>query len=174
METLGGYESTLRDVLFRAIKKFHPDSNGKAPVLNTCYNTERYETYLRKDEDCIDVDTDNFDAELFRLALSDQATQSALQDAQRRKPIGAYWIDHEKRWIERYPDNSSYECAIRYFKERMFVLRDMEPISNLKKLRENAYTLYAYRNRSMEPDFGDIAHMKKEFDGENIFKNVMM
>ena len=60
----------MRDVLFRAIKKFHPDSNSKALVLNTCYNMEWYETYLRKEEDCIDVDTevdtDNFDAELFR------------------------------------------------------------------------------------------------------------
>jgi hypothetical protein len=134
VETLGGYESTLRDVLFRAIKKFHPDSNGKAPVLNTCYNMERYETYLRKDEDCIDVDTDNFDAELFRLALSDQATQSALQDAQRRKPIGAKWIDHEKRWIERSPDDSSFESAIRYLNWRMCIQRDMEPIINLTKL----------------------------------------
>ena len=120
---------------------------------------EWYETYLRKEDDCEDVDTDNFDAESFRVALPDQTTQNALQDAQRRKPIGAYWIDHEKRWIERFPDNSSYESAIRYLKERMYDLRDMEPISNLKKLRDIAYTLYAYRNKSIEPDFGDIAHI---------------
>ena len=116
-------KKNLRDVLFRAIKKYHPDSNGKALVLNTCYNMEWYKTYLRKEDDCIDVDTDNFDAERFRMALPDQATQTALQDAQRRKPVGAYWNDHEKRWIERYPDNSSYESAIRYLKERMFALR---------------------------------------------------
>ena len=46
-----------------------------------------------------------FDAESFRNALPDKATQDALQSAQRCKPIGAYRLDHEKRWCERYPDN---------------------------------------------------------------------
>lgn len=165
-------KKNLRDVLFRAIKKYHPDSNGKALVLNTCYNMEWYDTYLRKEDDCIDVDTDNFDAGAFESALPDKATQATLQDAQRRKPIGAYWLDHEQRWIEFSPDNTSYESAIVYFKTRMYVTRDMEPISNLKKLRDIAYTLWAYRNKAATCDFGDTAYMKKEFDGEIIFKGT--
>lgn len=72
--------------------------------------------------------------------------------------IGAYWIDHEQRWINRFPEDSSYESAIRYLKERMFVLRDMEPISDPTKLRQTAFTLYGYRNKSIEPveDFYDM------------------
>ena len=85
----------------------------RLPYLDPPYNMEWYETYLRKEDDCEDVDTDNFDAESFRVALPDQTTQNALQDAQRRKPIGAYWIDHEKRWIERFPYDSTYGLGFR-------------------------------------------------------------
>ena len=101
----------VRKPIMDKVKKFHPEIHSKAVVVNTAYDMSWYDEYLRKEEDCENVDTDNFDAESFRLALPDQATQNALQDAQRRKPIGAYWIDHEKRWIERYPDDASYESA---------------------------------------------------------------
>ena len=107
----GKKKKDFRDVLYRAIREYHSDSNGKALALNAAYNTDWYNEYLSKEDDCENVDTDNFDAESFRLALPDQTTQNALQDAQRRRPIGAYWIDHEKRWIERYPDNSSFEST---------------------------------------------------------------
>lgn len=46
----------------------------------------------------------------------------------------------------------------------------MEPISNLKKLRDICHTLYGYRIKSVEPDFGDIAYVKDELDGEINFK----
>ena len=48
----------------------------------------------------------------------------------------------------------------------------MSSISNLRKLRENDYTLWAYRNKAATVYFGDTAHMKKEFDGEIIFKGT--
>ncbi len=156
----------LRDVLFRAIKKHHPDSNGKALVVNTCYDMAWYDEYLRKEDDREDVDTDNFDADSFRLALPDQATQTALQDAQRRQPIGAKWITHEQRWIELSPNDTGYESAIRYFNHRMCVSRDMEPYTSLRRLREEAYFLWKYRNKAVDPDYGDVAFMKKEYDGE--------
>jgi hypothetical protein len=164
----------LRTAMFRAVKQHHKDSNGKALVINAAYDMKWFDEYLRKEYEVEHVDTDDFDAESFRNALPDKATQTALQAATRCKPIGAYWIDHEKRWIERFPYDTTYESAIRYFKERMFVLRDMEPISDPVKLRKNAYTLYAYRNKSIEPDFGDNAYMKKEYDGEIIFKTMPM
>lgn len=165
-------KKNLRDTLWRQLIKHHPRSSPRnGLVVNTAYNMVWYTEYLRKEEDCVNV-CDDFDAELFESALPDKATQAALQAAQRRKPIGAYWLDHEKRWIEFSPDNSSYESAVVYFKTRMYVTRDMEPISNLKKLRDNAYTLWAYRNKAATCDFGDTAHMKKEFDGEIIFKGT--
>lgn len=164
----------LRDVIYRAIKKHHPDSNGKALVVTACWNMKWYEEYLSKEEDKEDVDTDNFDAERFRLALPDEATQTALQDAQRRQPTGAKWLAHEQRWIEQFPHDSSYASAIRYLNYRMCVSRDMEPYTSLRRLREEAYFLYKYRNKDLREDFGDIAFHKKEFDGEIIFKPTPM
>jgi hypothetical protein len=70
----------------------------------------------------IPVHTDDFDPIKFRDALPDQGVQDALQDAQRRKPVGAKWITHEKRWIEYSPDDSSYESVFRYFNWR--IIRD--------------------------------------------------
>jgi len=52
----------------------------------------------------------------------------------------------------------------------MCVQRDMEPTTSLGKVREEAYFLWKYRNKAIGPDFGGIAFMKKEFDGELVFK----
>jgi len=138
-------KSDLRNVLLRNIKKYHPECdkkvNGENPalVVSTAYNLNWFNEYLRKEDDCIDVDTDNFDAERFRLALPDEATQNALQDAKRRRTPGVKWIDHEKRWTEYAPDDSSFESAIRYLNWRMCIQRDMEPIVNPTKLRQEAF-----------------------------------
>ena len=64
--------------------------------------------------------------------------------------------EHEKLWIEMSPEDSSYESAIKYFKTRMYVKRDMEPITKLKEMREKAYVLWSYRNKIVCMDSGDL------------------
>ena len=85
----------LRDVFMRFIKKHHPDAKGCALVCNTAYNMDWYNDHLRKEEDVQNVATDDFNVELFESTLPDKDTQDALQVAQRRRPVGAYWIHHE-------------------------------------------------------------------------------
>ena len=65
--------------------------------------------------------------------------------------------EHEKLWIEMSPEDSSYESAIKYFKARMYVKRDMEPSTKLKELRETANVLWSYRNQVVGMDTGDRA-----------------
>tara|TARA_X000001036_G_C20516389_1_gene740286 strand:+ start:670 stop:1008 length:339 start_codon:yes stop_codon:yes gene_type:complete len=65
--------------------------------------------------------------------------------------------EHEKLWIEMSPEDSSYESAIKYFKTRMYVNRDMEPNTKLKELRETANVLWSYRNQVVGMDTGDRA-----------------
>ena len=65
--------------------------------------------------------------------------------------------EHEKLWIEMSPEDSSYESAIKYFKTRMYVKRDMEPSTKLKELRETANVLWSYRNQVVGMDTGDRA-----------------
>lgn len=163
----------LRDVFSRNIKKHHPDAIMKyALVINTCFDMKWYEEYLRKEAGVENVCTDEFDADTFRDALPDQVTQDALQAATRHRVVGGYWIDHEKRWIEYSPDDTTYDSAIRYFNHRMCVARDMEPITASRRLREMAYFLYKYRNKAVDVDMGDKAHFEKEFNGVNIFKTA--
>lgn len=156
----------LRDVLSRIIKKYHEDSILKfALVINSCYDMNWYDEYLRKEQDVEHVCTDDFDADVFRNALPDQATQDALQAATGRRPIGSFWIDHEKRWIEYSPDVSTHESASKYFEYRMFVIRDMEPISG-RRLLEITYTLFKYRNRSHGYDMAQRQYFEKHFEGQ--------
>lgn len=156
----------LRDVLSRNIKKHHPDSIMKyALVINTCFDMKWYDEYLRKEAGVEDVCTTEFDADAFRGALPDQNTQNALQVASRHRFVGGYWIDHEKRWIEYSPDVSTHESAAKYFEYRMFVIRDMEPISG-RRLLEITYTLFKYRNRSHGYDMAQRQYFEKHFEGQ--------
>ena len=157
----------LRDVISRVIKKYHPDSILKyALVINTCYNMDWYDEYLRKEADVDNVDTDDFDPEAFRAAFPDQAAQTALQDATGRRAPYNVLADHEKRWIEWAPDNPSYESALSYLKWRINVQRDMPPMLDLRKRRQFAYCLHEFRNKCITLDQGDRQFHQKEFEGE--------
>ena len=67
------------------------------------------------------------------------------------------WIVHERLWIEKSPDDSSYESAIQYFKSRIYVERDMAPPAQLKDMRESAIILWSYRNKVVGLDCHDRA-----------------
>lgn len=163
------HKRNLQCVLARGMKKFHPDAIGKfAVVVNACYNMEWYDEYLRKEAQVENVDTDKFDADKFKRSLPDEATQEVLQNATGRRPVGAYWADHEKRWCEYAPSDPSYESACRYFQWRMFDKRDMEPISDRRRLAQNAYTLHCYRNKSISMDEGLREYYVKQVEGSYI------
>jgi len=153
----------LQCTLARQMKIFHPDAVGKyAVVVNAAYNMIWADEYLSKEEGVEHVDTDKFDYDEFKRGLPDEATQEVLQSMQGRRPTGAYWADHEKRWCEYAPTDPSYDSACRYFQWRMFQARDMEPISDRRRLAQNAYTLHCYRNRSVEVDEGLREYYRKQ------------
>ena len=58
--------------------------------------------------------------------------------------------EHKRRWIDRFPDDSSYESAIQYLKHRMYVLEDMIIIQDKRRLNQLAYSLYEYRNQIID------------------------
>ena len=62
-------------------------------------------------------------------------------------PLPTDWADHEDRWKMSSPDDATFASAVRYLKTRMFKTRDMEPISDIRKFNELAYTLTQYRNQ---------------------------
>jgi hypothetical protein len=153
----------LQTTLARQMKQFHPDSMAKyAIVINAAYNMDWFREYLRKEAGVEHVDVSDFDDEQFKAGLPDEATQEMLQNNKGRSTFGAYWLAHEARWREYEPNDPSYESACRYFQWRMFAQRDMEPISDRRRLAQNAYTLHCYRNRSVEVDEGLREYYRKQ------------
>lgn len=153
----------FQTTLARQMKQFHPDSMAKyAIVINAAYNMDWFKEYLRKEVGVEHVDVSDFDDEQFKAGLPDEATQEMLQNNKGRSTFGAYWLGHEARWREYEPNDPSYESACRYFQWRMFAQRDMEPISDRRRLAQNAYTLHCYRNRSIEVDEGLKEYYRKQ------------
>jgi len=127
----------IADILWRVVKKHHPQSLQKcAVVINACFNLDWYEEYVRKEEDCIDVDTPNFDVDKFRDALPDEEAQAALQNAQGRKPTHNVLLAHKERWIKHAPDDATYVSAVSNLKRRINVNRDMQPIIDQRRILE--------------------------------------
>ena len=89
--------------------------------------------YFRKEEDAIDVGTDNFDVARVRTDLPDQGTQDALQAAQRRKPTHNVLLSHEERWMKHAPDDASHVPAISHLTWRISVQRDTPQIVDQRK-----------------------------------------
>lgn len=163
----------IQTVIAKVVKACHPDSNGKAVKVNTCYDTEWYDEYLRKEDGVENIDTDNFDIDLFRDALPDQATQDALQAAEGQCVNRNILVTHEERWIQYAPDDRSFNSAIRYLKWRQNVQRDMQPIIDTRRFRQLAYALTNFRNHLIEPDHGDLRHYQQESQGleDRVYKN---
>lgn len=98
------YYANIKDTIFRNVQKYHPTASRKRSVVVAVANDMTwYDEYLRKESNAINHDTDEFDAEAFRMALPNQATQDALQAPKGRRNPCAYYIDHETRWIAYQP-----------------------------------------------------------------------
>jgi len=122
--------------------------------------------YFRKEEDAIDVGTDNFDVARVRTDLPDQGTQDALQAAQRRKPTHNVLLSHEERWMKHAPDDASHVPAISHLTWRISVQRDTPQIVDQRKPRQTAYALTGFRDKVMTQDGGDHDDHRRTFEGE--------
>ena len=76
------------------IEEIHANAASDAPVQQLCCNALE------------------FDADSFRRALPNEATQTALQACSRYKPTDNILYAHEKSWIELYPDDFTQQCDI--------------------------------------------------------------
>lgn len=159
------HKRNIQTVIAKIVKAIHKDSNGRAVKVNTCYDTEWYDQYLRKEEGVEHVDTDNFNVELFRADLPDQETQDALQAAQGHRDNRNVLVAHEERWIQYSPDDRTYKSAISYLKWRQNVKRDMQPIIDTRRFRQLAYALTNFRNHVITCDNGDERHYMMESQG---------
>lgn len=141
----------------RIVKKHgHPEAkNGVAVYVQVCPGHKWYDEYLKKEEGRILL-YDNYDRESVTDYFPTEAVQEYLQTHTRSNgPADKHMAEHKRRWIDRFPDDGSYECAIQYLKHRMYVLEDMMIIQDKRRLNQLAYSLYEYRNQIISADVED-------------------
>lgn len=140
-------------------KTGHPSAkNGLATQVQVCPGHKWYDEYLRKEEGVI-VLHDAYDREHVEPYFPEVALQEYLQNHTRSSgPADKYMAEHKRQWIDRFPDDTSYESAIQYLKHRMYVLEDMIIIQDKRRLCQLAYSLYEYRNQITDACVEEINH----------------
>lgn len=141
----------------RIVKKNgHPDAkNGIAVYVQVCPGHKWYDEYLRKEQG-VNILYDKYERDAVTNYFPSDAIQEYLQvRSASGGPADKHMAEHKRRWIERFPDDSSYECAIQYIKHRMYVLEDMMIIQDKRRLNQLCYALYEYRNQVVTTDVED-------------------
>lgn len=139
--------------------KYHPDSNKKKGVdVRVMYDHRWYQEYLKKEEG-VQIVYDKYNAEIIGNYFPTEEVQTKLQAISNKCNVGdKYMAEHEERWINYDPDNTSYESAIEYLKYRMNYVRDLQVIRDKRHLCNLAFALYEYRNKIFKPCVEEINH----------------
>lgn len=135
----------------RFVKPYHPDSVGRVCVkVQVCPGNTWYDEYLRKEAD-VTVHYDTYDRETACEYFPSQAIQEALQATKKHVGIACPWLEQDvSTWSGSTFANTS-EGALQYLKHRMFVAKNMVPITDKRKLVEKAVMYFEYRNGVISP-----------------------
>lgn len=149
----------------RQVKTFHPDSIGRIAVkVQVCPGNDWYDTYLQKEQDHT-VHLDTYDREAVQEYFPEPAVQEALMAKSGPKGVACAWLEQDVgTWTTSTFENTP-EGALMYLKHRMFVLRNMIPISDPRKRTEKALMYWEYRNQNISPSEREIFLLKQLQDG---------
>ena len=111
---------------------------------NTCFT---YKDYLGKYDDTIKVHGDDFDVELFKKFMPDEEMQAMLQAAIPGRPVTNLWANHEEKWRELTPDDLSAASCHRYLTHRFFIVKDLDPVSDPRKLQQLIAGIFRYTHK---------------------------
>jgi len=141
--------ATLKKNIKSIVVKHHgPELDGSINAVmmktNTCYV---YKDYLGKYADTINVHGDDFDSDLFEQNMPDEAMQALLQAAQPNRPITTLWANHEEKWREYSPDDLSAASCHRYLTHRFFIAKDLDPVSDPRKLQQLIAGIFRYTHQ---------------------------
>lgn len=152
----------------RYVKKFHPDAIGRRAVLCTVqYDHSWYDEYLKK-ETGARVIVDTYDREKITDFFPTKEVQEELVSRAAKRHAGdPGMLEHLERW-KTFTEDSTKESALRYFKTRMYIERDMMIITDKKRLVDKALALYEFRNGIVEPSASEKRRMT-EYDTEYSF-----
>lgn len=156
----------IKDNVFsRFVKKYHPDAIPcRAVKVQVCPGNNWYQEYLQK-EGTREVLSDTWNEREAEQYFPTQAVQDALMAKAASKNVSCPAYDsHVSSWSESTYENTP-EGSLQYLKHRMFVLKDMVPISDLRKRTEKAYMYWEYRNGVISPTERELFLLKQLQDG---------
>jgi len=156
----------LKDnVWSRYIKPYHPDSMAKRAVLiQVCPGNRWYDEYLQK-EVSREVLSDTWNREQAESYFPSQAIQEALIEKSKQGKQACPWLTEDvNTWSESTFENTP-EGALMYLKDRMFVKRNLVPISDPRKRTEKALMYWEYRNGVISPSERELWLLKQLQDG---------
>jgi len=149
----------------RFVKANHPDSLARIAVkVQVCPGNQWYDEYLQK-EGTREVLSDTWDKERALEFFPTPAVQETLMAKSKLKGVACPWLTEDvAAWTSSTFENTP-EGALMYLKHRMFVLRNLVPISDPRKRTEKALMYWEYRNQVISPSERELFLLKQLQDG---------
>jgi len=156
----------IKDNVFnRFVKTHHPDSLARIAVkVQVCPGPKWYDEYLQK-ESTRELISNTWDADLACQYYPSAAIQETLVAKSKLKGVACPWlIEDISTWTGSTFENTP-EGALMYLKHRMFVLRNLVPISDPRKRTEKALMYWECRNGVVSPSERELWLLKQLQDG---------
>jgi len=153
------------NVWTRFVQKHHPDSLARIAVkVQVCPGPKWYDEYLQK-ESTRELISNTWDPEAALEYYPLPAVQEALMAKSRSAGTACPWLELDiASWTGSTFENTP-EGALMYLKHRMFVLRNLVPISDPRKRTEKALMYWEYRNGVVSPSERELFLLKQLQDG---------
>lgn len=149
----------------RMVKPWHADSISRIAVkIQVCPGNDWYDEYLQK-ESTRELISNTWNKEDAVEYFPTPAVQETLMAKAKLKGVACPWLSEDiATWTGSTFENTP-EGALMYLKHRMFVLRNMVPISDPRKLTEKAFMYWEYRNENISPTERQLFLLKQLQDG---------
>jgi len=153
------------NVWARHVQPHHPDSIGRIAVkVQVCPGNDWYDSYLKKERDALVVAT-NYDPAKAETYFPTPEVQEFLMAKGKCKGMASPQLELDIiAWSESSFTNEPVG-ALSWLKHRMFVLKNMIPIADKRKLCEKAQLYWEYRNQIVTPNERELFLLKQLNDG---------
>jgi len=149
----------------RHVHPHHSDSIGRVAVkVQVCPGNDWYSTYLKKERD-VEVLSTTYDPVAAEEYFPSPEVQESLVAKRDSKTAAAPYLELDiAAWTESTFTNEP-SGALSFYKHRMYVLKNMIPIADKRKLCEKAQLLWEYRNQIITPNERERFLLKQLNDG---------
>jgi len=151
--------ATVKKTIKTIVTKYHNHEldgsmNKAMMVTNTCFVYKDYNVKYDDTKIHHGGTAAEWDAELFENDMPDEDMQAKLQAAVTTRDITTLWAKHEELWRLHSPDDLSPESCYRYLTHRFYEARDLDPVSDHRKLQQLVAGIFRYTHRLHEmPNF---------------------